>query len=107
VSAKALVFVSVIVSVEAIVSPTLEGENACDRVGGEGVTESEVGQGDEPALVGALVEALDAVSVTTAVSVAPSESVTVRVNVPVPGSTVTLAAEPPETIDTPPEALQA
>jgi hypothetical protein len=53
VRAKALVFDSVIVNVEAMASPTLEGENACDNVGAEGVTESAAGHGEEPALVGA------------------------------------------------------
>ncbi len=84
VSAKAFVFLRVRVSIEERVSPTLEGKNDCDTTGGEGVTESAVGQGVEPALDGAVVEALDAVTLISAVSVAPSESVTVSVKVPFP-----------------------
>jgi len=96
VSANRLALVSVIVRVETTFSPTLAGENASVTVGATGVTVSAVGQA--PALVpaevgvpvGRVIEP-PVLTVRTAVSTAPTESVIVRVSVPaVPvGVTVT------------------
>jgi hypothetical protein len=88
VSAYALALVNVNVSVEAIVSPTLDGENDCATVGGVGVTVSAVGQAEVPAVVGALLDALPEVAVMLAVFVPPRLSVTVRVTVPDPDTVV-------------------
>ena len=76
------------VSVDAIVSPTLAGENACATVGGTGVTVSAVGQAELPAVFGALLDALPDATAMLAVSVPPRLSVTVSVAVPEPETVV-------------------
>jgi hypothetical protein len=106
VSVKAFALRSVKVSVEGIVGPTVLGENACPMVGGTGVTCSAVGHAVLPALAGALLDALFAVTVTVAVSLPPMLSVTVSVTVPAPGKIVALSLLFPETMLTPPVAVQ-
>jgi hypothetical protein len=108
VSAKPFALLKVMVSVEATLSPTLAGTNACDIVGATGAVDTAVGQALVPAVVGALLLALLEVTVTVAVSVAPAESVTVSVTVPValPGRIVTCAEVAPETMLAPPLAVQ-
>ena len=90
------------VSVEAIFSPTVAGENASVTVGGIGATVSGVGQAVAavPTEAGAFTVATPlALNETLAVlSMWPAESVTVRVRVPaVPlEATVTWAVAPPD-----------
>ncbi len=80
--------------------------NACATVGGTGVTCSAVGHAVLPALAGALLDALFEVTVMVAVSLPPMLSVTVSVTVPAPGRIVALSLLRPETMLTPPLAVQ-
>ncbi len=106
VSANAFELLSVIVSVDATVGPTVVGRNASVTVGATGVNATALVHALLPAVVGAVLEALVAPTVTVAVSVAPFESVTVNVRVPEP---VTLACElvEPAVMVRPPLALHA
>jgi hypothetical protein len=111
VNANALLLLNVIVSVEAVFSVTLAGENASATVGAAGVTVSDAGHAVAavPAEDGAPVAAPVDVKFTVATSVWPVESVTVRVRVPaVPlGMTVAWAELAPPMIVTPPLAVHA
>jgi hypothetical protein len=114
VRANPLELASVIVSVETTFSPTLAGENASVTVGATGVTVKALGHAEAlvPAAVGVVAAAVIAplaLAARVAVSMAPAESVTVRVRVPdAPvGTTVTWAALAPDCMVTPPEAAQA
>jgi hypothetical protein len=95
--ANPLALASVMVNVETTFSPTLAGENASVTVGATGVTVKALGHAEAlvPAVVGVVVAAIAplALTVRVAVSMAPAESVTVRVMVPdAPvGTTVTWA----------------
>jgi len=94
----------VIVNVDVTVTPTLAGANTAATVGAAGAADTAVGQAVLPALVGALVVALVDPTLMVAVSVAPWESVTRRVNVPDP-VTVTCALDAPERMVVPPPAV--
>jgi len=107
VRSNALAFANVMVSVEAVVSMTLAGENASLTVGAIGIAAMAVGQALVPADVGAVLEALVAVTLIVAVSVAPAESVTVSVTVPLPARIDTCAELAPDSIVTPPLAVHA
>jgi hypothetical protein len=102
VSANPLALLSVMVSVETTFSPTLAGENASATVGTTGATVKALGHAEAlvPAVVGvdAAVIAPLALTARVAVSMAPMESVTVRVRPPdAPvGTTETWAAFPPD-----------
>ena len=106
VSTKPFALLKVKISEALEFSLTLIGENVCVIVGGSETTSSAVGQAEVPALVGALLDALLEVNVTVAVSVAPILSVTVRVRVPPPGNIVTCEVVLPDTMVTPPLAVQ-
>ncbi len=107
VRSNALPFVNVTVNVDATVSTTLDGEKTCVTVGGVGVVESVAGQAVPPADAGAALEALVALTEIVAVSVAPAESVTVSISVPLPGKIDTCAAFAPDAMETPPVAVHA
>ena len=106
VRSNAFEFSSVRVNVAATVTPTLVGANASDTVGAVTVAGIEAGQPLLPADFGALLVALVELTVIVAVSVLPWESVTMRVNVPVP-VVVTLALVAPERTLRPPLAVHA
>ncbi len=74
----------VIVSVDDVFVPTLVGTNAAATVGAIGFTVTAAGHAlwAVPAVAGAVVVAPVALTVMTAVSVAPVESVTSTVTVP-------------------------
>ncbi len=109
VSANPFALVNVIVSVEAMVCPTVAGANVWDTVGATGVAATAVGQAWVPAVDGAELLALFDVTDTLAVSVSPAESVTVSmtlpVPVPLPGRIVAFAVAAPETTLAPPLAV--
>jgi hypothetical protein len=107
VRSNALLFVNVMVSTDEMLVMTLAGKNASLTVGDVGVVEMAVGQGLVPADVGAVLEALVAVTLMVAVLVAPAESVTVSVTVPLPARIDNRAELAPDTIVTPPVAVQA
>jgi hypothetical protein len=106
VRANAFELFKVIVSVDATVGPTVAGTNASVIVGATGVNETALVHALLPAVDGAVLVALVAPTVMVAVSVAPCESVTVRVRVPAP---VTLACEllVPDVMVSPPLADHA
>ena len=97
VRANAFELFNVMVSVEAAFVPVVAGTNASVSVGAAGLNETALGHELLPAVDGAVLVALVDPTVTVATSVPPCESVTVRVNVPVP-ETVTWALPAPETI---------
>lgn len=109
VSAKPLVLLKVMVSVDATFSLTVDGENAVLTVGAAGATVKGVGHAVTavPAEDGALIVAAPcALNVTVPRSTWPAESVTVSINVPAPfTATLTCGELPPELIETPPLAV--
>lgn len=109
VSAKPLLFDSVMVSVDGELVTVAAGENDSLTVGAAGCKVSAVGHAVAlvPAEAGAVLVAVVAVSVAVSVSTFPAESVTVKVKVPGAGSTVTCALLAPLTMRLDGEAVQA
>src|SRR5580698_10412856 len=109
VSAKPLVFESVMVSVDTELFTVVAGENVSLTVGATGVTVMAAGHAVAlvPADVGAVPMALPAVSATVSVSMFPAESVTVKVKVPGAGWTVTRAFFAPLTMRLEGDAVHA
>ena len=108
VSAKPLLFASVMRSVEVPFSSTLSGEKDSLTVGAAGATVKAVGHAVArvPADVGAALEAEFARTVTVSSSVLPAVSVMVSVKVPGAGSMVTFGVSAPLTIRLDGDALQ-
>src|SRR5580704_1219768 len=109
VSAKPLVFESVMVSVETELFTVVAGENASLTVGAAGLTVMAAGHAVAlvPAEDGTVLTAVSAVSVTVSVSMFPAESVTVKVKVPAAGLTVTRALLEPLAMRLDGEAVHA
>jgi len=98
VSAKALEFERVIVSVEVTFGATLAGENDSVIVGTAGFTAKLAGHAVAAVPVaedGAVLVAIPLIKLTVSVSMLPTESVIASVKVPVPPLTVTLDVLPP------------